>query len=519
MQEHVTAKRKAHIAAGLFGLVFVMLFATLHSPGLTWDEPAYLTTADLFYFPWLQRIGTDATQTNILLKYWSPDGSAKQISGLAHPPLGQLWIGITRWLTGPLLGDLVAGRLATAIVFSGLVSIVFLYIADRHDEVSGIVSALCLALSPRLFGHAHLAALDLHVTALWFASAVCFEEGFKRPKLQPVAGLLLGASLLTKATVLPLPFLLVGWAILFHREQAFRPCLFLLLALPVFFLWPLMWVDTWQHLKAYAGSVQKRPQISVFYFNRSIDCANVPFHYPLVMLLLTNPLLVIAGFGYGIRNKLRAWKDDPGRMLLFGNLLAVFVIVSLPGIPRYDGVRLFLPLYPFLAALAGPGLVALWCAAETRWNLSKKTAHLLIGILAIIQLAWLASIHPYYLSDYNLFSGCLPGAQRLGLETTYWCDALDQEVINFVNERAPRGTAVGIFPYPELVSIAHRDLGSFREDLQLVDYQKRPADWLILVHRRGMFDDRAEKLSQNKGALFERGKFGVTLCQVFELTR
>ena len=518
MQEHALAKRKAIIAAGLFGLVLLMLFATLHGPGMTWDEPAYLTTSELFYFPWLQRIGKDATQHDIILKYWSPEGAAKRISGLAHPPLGQLWIGITRWIASPLLGDLVSGRLATAIVFAGLVSLVFLYVADRKDEASGITSALCLALSPRLFGHAHFAAMDLHVAALWFASAVCFAEGFKRTKLQPLAGILVGASLLTKATALPLPFLLTGWAVLFHREKALRPCLFLLLALPIFFLWPLMWVDTWQHLKAYAGFVQERPLISVFYFGRSMDCANVPFHYPLIMLLFTTPLVVLAGFGKGMIKSLSTWKENPEQVLMLGNLLAVFVIVSLPGVPRYDGIRLFLPLYPFLAALAGPGLVELWRTAATRWNLTSKAAHVVIGLLAI-QVAWLAVMHPYYLSDYGPIAGGLPGAHRLGLETTYWCDALDRQVIDFVNENAPKDAAVGIFPYPELITIAHREVGSFREDLKLVNYWKEPADWLILMHRRGTFGDREYILSQSDTAIFESRRIGVTLSQVFDLNR
>jgi 4-amino-4-deoxy-L-arabinose transferase-like glycosyltransferase len=518
MQEHAEVKRKALIAAGLSGLVFVMLFATLHSPGLTWDEPYYLTTAQLFYFPWLQRLGTDATQSEIILKYWSSEGTAKGIFALSHPPLGPLWIGITRWMASPLLGDLVAGRLATAILFAGLVSLIFLYVADRNDVASGIVSALCLALSPRLFGHAHLAAMDLHVAALWFASVICFAQGFKSPRLQPLAGLLVGAALLTKATALPLPFLLAGWAVLFHRKKALRPCLFLLLAVPVFLSWPLMWVDTWEHLKGYAGFVQKRPQISVFYFGRSLECANVPIHYPLIMFLLTTPLLVMAGFGHCIISKVRTWKEDPEQLLILGNLLAVFAIVSLPGVPRYDGIRLFLPLYPFLAALAGPGLVSLWQVVATRWNLSGKSQHVVTALLAI-QLAWLALMHPLYLSDYNPLAGGLPGASRIGLETTYWCDVIDQQVIDFINETAPKGTAIGIFPYPKLVVLAHLDLGSFRKDLELVDYHKRPADWLILMHRRGMFGDREQKLSQLQTALFGRKKFGVTLCQVFELSR
>jgi hypothetical protein len=178
-----------------------------------------------------------------------------------------------------------------------------------------------------------------------------------------------------------------------------------------------------------------------------------------------------------------------------------------------------MPLYPFLAALAGPGIVDLWKTAESRWAVSKKTAQGAIALLVFIQVAWMAWMHPHYLSDYNPIAGGLPGAHRLGLETTYWCDSIDPKVIEFVNEKAPEGAQIGILPYPELVTIAHRDLGTFREDLKLVDARKQSSDWIILMYRRGMFGDRERKLSELASPVFERRKFGVTLSQVFDETR
>ena len=39
-------------------------------------------------------------------------------------------------------------------------------------------------------------------------------------------------------------------------------------------------------------------------------------------------------------------------------------------------------------------------------------------------------LHPFGLSYYNMLTGGLPGAQKLGLELTYWGDAVDRVLLN-----------------------------------------------------------------------------------------
>ncbi len=48
------------------------------------------------------------------------------------------------------------------------------------------------------------------------------------------------------------------------------------------------------------------------------------------------------------------------------------------------------------------------------------------------------TIHPFGLSYYNLLVGGLPGAERLGLELTYWGDAVDRTAPRRAGEPGPR---------------------------------------------------------------------------------
>ena len=47
------------------------------------------------------------------------------------------------------------------------------------------------------------------------------------------------------------------------------------------------------------------------------------------------------------------------------------------------------------------------------------------------------TLHPFGLSYYNLLVGGLPGAERLGLELTYWGDAVDGPLLDRLASRGP----------------------------------------------------------------------------------
>ncbi len=92
--------------------------------------------------------------------------------------------------------------------------------------------------------------------------------------------------------------------------------------------------------------------------------------------------------------------------------------------PVYDGERLFLLVFPLWAILIGlgfAGLAADRCPALAPGRPRHARAGQGYGVVAT---------HPFGLSYYNLLVGGLPGAERLGLELTYWGDAVDRVLLD-----------------------------------------------------------------------------------------
>jgi hypothetical protein len=134
------------------------------------------------------------------------------------------------------------------------------------------------------------------------------------------------------------------------------------------------------------------------------------------------------------------------------NLSALLIIRALPGTPVHDGVRLFCPVFPFLAMIAGIGGATLWsgslCPAGIsrlgtfrqrtgifRISLSRIS---LVGIylMCLFNLFWYA---PQWLSFYNPIVGGLSGAVRVGMEPTYYWDGLDNEVLDWLKKNTKDG--------------------------------------------------------------------------------
>lgn len=502
-------RRRLALAGLLFCGAAGGLAVSIPGPGLAWDEPFYLTSGYGFYLSWFGRIGQDAFTREAIQECWS--------ACQWHPPLAQFAIGVTRWLGEDWIGPLLASRMASVFSFAAMVVCIYLFTVRHYGDRAGLLAAFSLVAMPRVFGQAHFAELDAPAACLWFITVAAFVEVLDRPaKWWPIAGVVLGFAWLTKVTTFPLPILLVAWAFGARGKKAWGPCLGLAAAIPVFFLWPLMWIQPIEQIRTFLGTVSARPDISVLYFGRVTNCFDVPWHYPLIMVFTTVPLAILVFTGIGCCGMLRRLRNDRVGVLLLANVLFVLAMASSPWAARYDGVRLFMPVFPFIAVLAGVGLDSIY----EKWKKPARPRPTIarVGLLVFVlyHFGWLLLLHPFYLSDYNGLVGGLPGANRLGMETTYWMESVDSEVIRFVNENASPNAAVTVFPYSEMGRQFYSDGGFFRDDLRLLDRRKEANwDWQILVCRRGMFDEEARRLYQSGSALFERKHFGVPLCQVF----
>ncbi len=392
-----------------------------------------------------------------------------------HPPLGRLWIGLCHeiaWIVAPptdrsLPYSVACARTAPATAFAALVVLVGVFSSRWYGCWGGAAAALAVVLMPRLFGHAHLAALEtmvnltctapiLYLAEKWPASAAVIAAADRRPArpgkwnhplvTAAIGGVLFGLALLTKVQALLLPVPVAVWALLHLRRRAV-PMLALwgFTGLALFFaVWPHLWSAPIEHFRQYLGRATDRAAIQVWYFGEDLADRNVPWHYPWVMFLATVPL-GLHGLGVcGLWGAERRPRISPREWLVLACGLFPMVVFSLPGVPVYDGERLFSFVFPLWAVFIGRGAENARQWLSTRW--SRGVVATALGVFFAGQAYGVVVMAPCWLSYYNLAVGGLPGAAKLGLEVSYWGDGVTRTLLDEVAEQVPAGESVAGLP-------------------------------------------------------------------------
>ncbi len=380
-----------------------------------------------------------------------------------HPPLGRLLIGLAHDLSRPVLKpelppDLLVvtcGRVASAFAFAGTVLLIGGVTSRWYGRMAGGIAAVSLLLMPRLFAHAHLAALETSLGLMYAATVLFVADRWTGTRVRGrdmvLAGFLLGLTLLTKIQAVLLPIPIAVWALGRWKLRAILPLVvFGGTGLAVFFVgWPWLWLDPFAHLAEYFGRATNRQTLYCWYAGQKWADTDVPWHYPLVMFGVTVPVgLQLLGI-LGVLTRHR-WHTGPvapetaideapvavprrltpnpaGIELVLLSVLWPLLFFALPGITMYDGTRLFLMVFPLWGVLIGCGGAALWQWISTRWGRSRAVVAL--TTLLLLQACGVIAMHPVQLSYYNLLVGGLSGASRLGFEVTYWGDSVTRSII------------------------------------------------------------------------------------------
>jgi len=457
-----------------------------------------------------------------------------------HPPLGRIWLGLWHHAAftaarpaahqGP---DVTAcARVGSAAAFAITVFLCGWAAASWYGPSAGLFASLSLVLMPRVFGHAHIAALETSIGLAYFVAVLVVArtwntEAAPSTKWAALAGLAFGAALLTKIQGILIPIPLAAWALFHWRLRAIRPlAIWGAVGLATFFLlWPWLWFAPFHHFLEYLGRTTNRTVLYVWYFGERYADRDVPWHYPAVLFLATVPvgLQLLGGLGLLtgglVSGEKPPWRERHGQLLLAA-LCFPLVLFSLPGIAVYDGARLFLIVFPLWAVIVGRGGAFAW--AWLRRRCTPRIAALVAGSFLAGQAWGLVAVWPCFLSYYNAAVGGLRGAERLGLELDYWGEAVTRDLLEQVVAKVPDGAHIDVAPVVhqfQLDEMRNQSPVLRRRGIVLHAYAAdapRHADYLLVFRRMADLPPPLRELFANAAPTAEVGRRGVVLAAFYD---
>jgi hypothetical protein len=439
-----------------------------------------------------------------------------------HPPFYAL-LGLVGDLLAPSWADLPRARLGPILLLSLTAGAIFGFAALRWGNWPAVMAAGAWVFQPNLFGHGHYAGFDAPVTALWVLAIVTFARA-----VEPVGppggresirwgwtlgfGLVLGCALAAKLTgwFLPLPFL--AWVGLYRSRRGSRTLLIgLVVGLVVAYaLIPPWWTDPLYGVSRFLTSNLTRSvtfPLHIQFLGRVYDTPreSLPWYNTLVWTVLVTPVGFLVMAGVGLWSALRGWRREPIGLLIAGNWAMLIALRAMPHTPGHDGVRLFLPAFGVLALLGGVGARSL----IDRWGRPARAAivaSVLEGVLSV------AVMMPVPLSYFSPIVGGLQGAAALGMEPTYYWDALGPGPRRWLAEHTAPGETIQFAMFPRSVLYLRR-IGELPPRLASID-PGRPR-WVVLQNRPGAFSELGRALVDRGHPRYTLTKLGVPLIWIF----
>lgn len=457
----------------VLGSIGLALVITINDIGLCVDEPPYFLAGDM-YIRWY----VDLAKSFLLGKWKLPIDNAA-INRFwefnhEHPPLAKVLCGVTGQLERLGIGRIAAHRTGATLLFLGGLLVLWRFMHEHYGSAAAFAAVLGLSTLPQVFAHAHLAVLDLPFALCSLFVVTSMIAGLRSRWAMAGSGVLFGVALATKINALALPWSLLLWVVIYHRNRVTRTlCAYLVIGpLTLFCLWPWLWHDSAQRLKNYIGFHVKHDLHPTWYWGTVYGDPPAPWHFAPVMLAITTPPIVLALAGVGVYRTIRR-RDRLGYLLIL-MLITPMLPVALPAAPAYDGIRLFMTSAVFLAALAGIGvpvvldfllttrIIQRYCASPTS-QIALRSG--LLALMVIPGASEVIAINPHHLSYYNLLIGGERGALRAGMESTFWGEANGPAILQYLNQTLPPNATLEINTEAFTTFPEYQHVGMLRSDL------------------------------------------------------
>jgi 4-amino-4-deoxy-L-arabinose transferase-like glycosyltransferase len=509
--------KNSYLALSLSLIICIITLASLHDYGVTWDEPAYIE-AGKSYITWMKRPSIKTIDT-----YWNENHE--------HPPLTKILGGLTNYLLHEklkLFNSTFSYRISVLLFILLLNFTLFMFVSELYGNRIAFIVTLNFSFLPRIFFHSHIGAMDYPITAMWFVVIYTYWKGVENQKWIIYSSILLGFALLTKlnALILYAPITLY-WVLTHKREivtiilkreranwRVIRDMVLkmvpMIMVPPIILIsfWPWLWKDTVSRVLEYFTFHIHHLKIPVYYFGNVYF--EVPWEYPFILTLVTIPVIVLIPFFVGMI-KIDTMPHRKTNILIAFNAFAPLIIVSLSQ-AKYDGIRLFLPAFPFICMVSGVGLHHIFGLFKSlRLGKMAYVAYALLFLFTIY--ISVVKYYPYHASYFNEIIGGVDGALEKGFEPEYWGSAY-KGLLPWLEENPE--SVYWIYTNPD--PLYHYQMEGLLNP-NIIFGGKYDSDYLILLSRFGMYGKDGWDHYKNKEPVFSVRISHTNLVSIYRLDR
>ena len=413
----------------LFYLVFQLL--TIDQYGETTDHKIILERGEFYFYDYNQ-VGYQGIYQGI--------PSAKLRS---YGPLYSTIIAASKhyfYDSWQVFSDPIQAYHFPNIIFSTLAILILgIFIANIWGFLPAVLAMIVLITIPRFFGHAQTNYKDIStlvfflpcVVSLYYAVikksiyywiisgiliGLCYSVRIHALMLIPIISLWFGIYYILPLTKESNSFRKIGKTLLAFLSQIIF-CL-LIASITVMIVWPYYRVDPLvKFLETFNVMSGHNWTFQQMYLGERLSADQMPWHYPLVYLSLTLPLvyllLLITGFILSLIAIIKNYAEQKTLMLI--NICAITPPVAhvLMGTPMYGGIRHWLLVYPFFAALIAYTLWQLIIYAKKLSFQSYVLATVLVVGTFSNQIYQNAKLFPLTYIYFNSLVGGEASAQHL----------------------------------------------------------------------------------------------------------
>jgi 4-amino-4-deoxy-L-arabinose transferase-like glycosyltransferase len=446
------------------------------------------------------------------------------------PPLLK-WLGGVAVLLSPGgVHDLTALRVIPALAFGASLALIYLISKRVVGELSALLSVVIYATLPRIVGHAQIAATETVFTAVTLLVLWVATHDLSKWRWKVLLALVVGLALATKVNGIILLFVMFFWLLTrgvfngvlcrqaiwkkYKHDLLTAGLIFCIAPVVALAIWPWMWHDMAARLAEYYRFISEHLHQGLWYFGERMNfppgvSPPAPMSYPFVMSHLVTPILWLAMFWVavlaGLIRLTKTWRIRPVPFLCALLVLAPIMASSLPNSPKYDGIRLFHPMFAPAAILTGIGFQWFNLLIGRRSFLRLSKRGILVSKLSVLVVIGFLLVERPSVDDYNgLAQSSLREGKPFEFEQTYWGNALTFSVVEDLNKELSQGARVKALALQGGVFEILQEWGVLRSDI--IFDGPAPYDYHLIQNRKGFWGKAEWSIHNGRLSLNEWGK-------------